>query len=62
MDIVTRLHDGIAAGRKNAALAKQFEEQRTPLMPDMTLQQVNVFMRQEVDRWKVMVKEAQITV
>lgn len=62
MDIVTRLHDGIAVGRKSAALAKQFEEQGTPLMPDTSLQQVNVFMKQEVDRWKVMVKEAQITV
>jgi hypothetical protein len=31
-------------------------------MPDMSLQQVNTFMKQEVDRWRVMVKEAQITV
>lgn len=62
MDIVARLHEGIAAGRKNAALVKQFEEQGTPLMPDMSLAQVNAFMKQEVDRWKVMVKEAQITV
>ena len=29
---------------------------------DMTLAQVNTFMKHEVDRWKVMVKEAQITV
>ena len=62
MDIVYRLHEGIAAGRKNAALVKQFEEQGTPLMPDMSLPQVNAFMKQEVDRWKGMVKEAQITV
>lgn len=62
MEIVTRLHEGLAAGRKNAALAKQFEEQGTPLMPDMSLARVNVFMQQEIDRWKVMVKEAQITV
>jgi len=61
-DIVTRLHEGIAAGRKNAALATQFEELGTPLMPDLSLQQVNTFMKQEVDRWQVMVKEAQITV
>ena len=61
MDIVTRLHRGLAAGRKNAALVKQFEEQGTPLMPDMSLQRVNAFMQQEVDRWKTMVKEAQIT-
>lgn len=62
MDIVTRLHDGLAAGRKNTALAKQFDEQGTPLMPDMSLAQVNAFMKQEVDRWKGMVKEAQITI
>lgn len=62
MDIVTRLHEGLAASRKNAALVKQFEEQGTPLMPDMSLPQVNAFMKQEVDRWKAMVKEAQITV
>ena len=61
-DIVTRLHEGIAAGRKNAALVKQFEDQGTPLMPDMSLPQVNAFRKQEVDRWKAMVKEAQITV
>jgi tripartite-type tricarboxylate transporter receptor subunit TctC len=61
-DIVTRLHEGLAAGRNNAALVKQFEEQGTPLMPDMSLQQVNTFMKQEVERWSVMVKEAQITV
>jgi tripartite-type tricarboxylate transporter receptor subunit TctC len=60
-DIVTRLHEGLAAGRKNAPLVKQFEEQGTPLMPDMSLAQVNAFMKQEVDRWKAMVKEAQIT-
>jgi hypothetical protein len=28
----------------------------------MSLLQVNAFMKQEVDRWKGMVKEAQITV
>jgi len=61
-DIVTSLHEGLAAGRKNAALARQFEEQGTPLMPDTSLQQVNVFMKQEVERWKSMVKEAQISV
>jgi tripartite-type tricarboxylate transporter receptor subunit TctC len=61
-DIVTRLHEGLAASRKNAALVKQFEEQGTPLMPDMSLAQVNAFMKQEVDRWKAMVKEAQVTV
>lgn len=60
-DIVSRLHEGLAAVRKNAALAKQFEEQGTPLMPDMSLQQVKVFMNQEADRWKAMVKEAQVT-
>lgn len=60
-DIVTRLHEGIATGRKNAALVKQFDEQGTPLMPDMSISQVNAFMKQEVDRWKAMVKEAQIT-
>jgi tripartite-type tricarboxylate transporter receptor subunit TctC len=62
MDIVNRLHDGLAVGRKNDALVKQFEEQGTPLMPDMSLPQVNAFMLREVDRWRVMVKEAQITV
>ena len=62
IDIVTRLHDALAAGRKNATLAKQFEDQGTPLMPDMSLQQVNVFMKQESERWKSMVKETQITV
>jgi tripartite-type tricarboxylate transporter receptor subunit TctC len=62
MEIVTRLHEGLAAGRKNAALVKQFEEQGTPLMPDMSLQRVNAFMQQEVERWKTMVKEAQIAV
>jgi tripartite-type tricarboxylate transporter receptor subunit TctC len=62
MEIVTRLHEGLAAGRKNAALVKQFEDQGTPLMPDMSLVQVNAFMKHEVDRWKAMVKEAQITV
>lgn len=62
MDIVTRLHDGLAAGRKDAALVKQFEEQGTPLMPEMTLPQVNAFMKHEVERWKDMVKEAQVTV
>ena len=61
-DMVTRLHEGIAAGRKNAALVRQFEEQGTPLMPDMSLPQVNMFMKQEVERWKAMVKEAQISV
>ena len=61
-DIVTRLHEGLAAGRKNAALVKQFEEQGTPLMPDMSLQQVKVFMNQEADRWKAMVKEAQVAI
>jgi tripartite-type tricarboxylate transporter receptor subunit TctC len=61
-DTVSRLHEAIAAGRKNVVLARQFEEQGTPLMPDMSLQQVNTFMKQEVDRWRVMVKEAQITV
>jgi tripartite-type tricarboxylate transporter receptor subunit TctC len=61
-EIVTHLHEGLAAGRKNAALVKQFEEQGTPLMPDMTLQRVSAFMQQEIDRWKTMVKEAQITV
>jgi hypothetical protein len=59
---VIRLHEGIAAGRNNAALVTQFEDQGTPLMPDMSLQQVDTFMKQEVDRWRVMVKEAQITV
>ena len=62
MDIVNRLHDALAAGRKNDALAQQFEEQGTPLMPDMSLPQVNAFMLREVDRWRVMVKDAQITV
>jgi tripartite-type tricarboxylate transporter receptor subunit TctC len=62
VDIVSRLHDELAAGRKNAVLVKQFDEQGTPLMPDMSLQQVKAFMNQEVDRWKVMVKEAQIIV
>ena len=38
IDIVNRLHDGLTAGRKNAALGKQFEDQGIPLMPDMTLQ------------------------
>lgn len=60
-DIVTRLHEGLASSRNNAALVKQFEEQGTPLMPNMSLPQVNAFMKQEVDRWKGMVKEAQIT-
>lgn len=60
MDIVTRLHAGLAAGRKNVALVKQFDEQGTPLMPEMTLPQVNTFMKNEVDRWKTMVKEAQV--
>lgn len=61
MDIVTRLHEAFAAARKNAALDKQFEDQGTPMMPDMTLPQVNAFMKQEVERWKLMVKEAQVT-
>ena len=62
MEIVTRLHEGLAVGRQIATLGKQFEEQGTPLMPDMTLARVNAFMQQEVERWKGMVKEAQITV
>ena len=62
MEIVNRLHEGLAAVRKNTALVKQFEEQGTPLMPDMTLAQVNAFMKQEIDRWRAMVKEAQVTV
>lgn len=62
VEIIARLHEGLAAGRKNAALVKQFEDQGTPLLPDMTLAQVNAFMKHEIDRWKAMVKEAQITV
>lgn len=62
MDIITRLHESLASGRKSAGLAKQFDEQGTPLMPDMTLTQVNAFMKQEGERWRVMVKEADIAV
>jgi hypothetical protein len=31
-------------------------------MPDMSLQQVAAFMNHEADRWKIMIKEAQVTV
>lgn len=62
-DIVARLHEAISAGRRNnPALVKQYEDQGTPLMPDMSLQQVNSFMKQEIERWRGLVKEAQITV
>jgi tripartite-type tricarboxylate transporter receptor subunit TctC len=61
VDIVTRMHAAFTAARKNAELVRQFDEQGTPLMPDMTLPQVNAFMKQEAERWKVMVKEAQVT-
>lgn len=62
-DIVAQLHDAVSAGRRNAPnLAKQYEDQGTPLMPDMSLPQVNAFMKQEIERWRLLVKEAQITV
>lgn len=60
--IVTQLHDAVSASRRNTpGLAKQYEDQGTPLMPDMTLPQVNAFMTQEIERWRLLVKEAQIT-
>jgi len=61
-DIAARLHDAITEARKNAVLVKQLEDQGTPLMPDMSIQQVTAFMKQEAERWKVMIKEAQVTV
>jgi tripartite-type tricarboxylate transporter receptor subunit TctC len=60
MDIVTQMHDAVAQAHNKPALVKQFEEQGTPLMPQMSIQQVNAFMKQEAGRWKVMVKEANI--
>lgn len=61
-DIVAQIHEAVAIGRKNPVLVRQYEEQGTPLMPEMTLAQVSVFMRQEIERWKALVKEAKITV
>jgi tripartite-type tricarboxylate transporter receptor subunit TctC len=60
-DIAARLHAAVTEARRNTALVKQLEEQGTPLMPDMSLQQVAAFMNQEAERWKVMIKEAQVT-
>lgn len=62
-DIVLQLHEAISAGRRSTpGLAKQYEDQGTPLMPEMTLPQVNAFMKQEIERWRGLVKEAQITI
>jgi tripartite-type tricarboxylate transporter receptor subunit TctC len=61
-DIVKRLHDAMAAGYDNPALVRQYEEQGTPLMPKMSVEQVNVFMKDQIARWQAFVKEADLTV
>ncbi len=62
-DIVVQLHDAVSSVRRNTPdLAKQYEDQGTPLMPDMSLPQVNAFMKQEIERWRLLAKEANITI
>lgn len=60
-DIVKRLHDAMAAGYAMPALVKKFEEQGTPLMPNMSVEQVNTFMKDQIARWQGFVKEADLT-
>jgi tripartite-type tricarboxylate transporter receptor subunit TctC len=60
-DIVKRLHDAMATGYTMPALVKKFEEQGTPLMPNMSVEQVNTFMKDQIARWQAFVKEADLT-
>ncbi|CAM3520098.1 ABC transporter substrate-binding protein [Bordetella sputigena] len=60
-DIVKRLHDAMAAGHDVPAMVTQFQNQGTPLMPRMSVEEVNVFMKEQIVRWKGFVKEADLT-
>lgn len=58
--IIKKIHDAVMAGFDDDALVKQYERQGTPLMPRMSLEEVNRFMDSEVDRWRMFVAEANI--
>jgi len=61
-DIVRVLHNAIAAGYEDKQLVKQYENQGTPLMPNMTLDQVRTFMTNEVSRWEKIVQEVDVKI
>lgn len=58
--IVQKMHDAVMAGFDDKALVQQYERQGTPLMPRMSLAEVNRFMDGEVERWRAFVAEASI--
>ncbi len=50
--ILDKLHNALSVGHKDSAIVERFESQGTPLMPEMTRQESEAFMREEVQRWK----------
>jgi len=59
--IVRRLHDAVMRGRRSdPGMVQQYESQGTPLMPEMSLDQLAEFMRQQIVRWRRYVDEAGI--
>jgi len=59
--IVRRLHDAVMQGRRSdPGMVQQYENQGTPLMPEMSLEQLAEFMQGQIVRWRRYVDEAGI--
>ncbi len=60
--ILAKLHAVISKGRADQKLIQQFENQGTPMLPEMSLEESERFMQAEVLRWKGFVEEAKIRI
>lgn len=56
--ILEKLHNALSAGHKDPAMSTRFESQGTPLLPEMSRQECEQFMREEVQRWKGFIDKA----
>ena len=58
--ILDKLHDALSVGHKDPAIAKRFEGQGTPLLPEMSRKECEAFMHEEVLRWKGFIDKANV--